>query len=99
MLSRTLYFTALSFLFQTPFPGGHAWLRLHPALRFFRSLSNQVDQAVQGILTISFLGTEALGVDHDDPFIGHSPAGQPGQTITKRFRQMGGAVKAELDRR
>ena len=44
-------------------------------------LTNEGDQTVQGILTITFLVAEAPGLDDENPLIGHAFAGQAGESV------------------
>jgi len=50
-------------------------------------LTQQFEQAIDGVGPVAFLGAKALGVDHDHAVFGHALAGEPHQPRGCIFRQ------------
>jgi hypothetical protein len=62
-------------------------------------LHQQVDQALEGLATVGFLGTVVAGVDEQHAIGVHAPPGQVPQALAHCGGQAGGVgcVKAQLD--
>ena len=90
---------AMPFCRQLPFSGCPRRTRFEAGLGFFRGLSDESNKAIQGILSIPFLGAEPLGLNDQNAIVVDSSTRQLNQTGTHVVWQIGGIphIKAKLD--
>src|SRR5690606_31050720 len=67
--AQLLHCPALYLLFHTLLFCRAAWPRRHTEFRLMRRLCNHLDQPVNGIAPVRFLGTKAVRSDDDDAIL------------------------------
>jgi len=71
------------------------WSGRSPQAGFLSGFANQPDQTVDGVLTIALLGSMPSGVDDQDAFGRHTPAGDPPQSVANACVQSRAPVAVE----
>lgn len=90
-----------AFGLESTLSGGGSWDSLAPRFGWQGRLANQMDQSLQGVLTILLLGSKSPGLDDQDPRIGHPFSGNGSETPADIIgkRRGPGRIKPKLNSR